>query len=100
MQRRRHSTYLMVLIAGPLVPIALSLAGLIVARSLPPNLYGRVAYFFSSFNLIMILGQLGLGPLATGEVARSIRTGGVAAAARVTPPYLIARLTSLAVLIP
>jgi O-antigen/teichoic acid export membrane protein len=96
----RSSTYLLVLVAGPIVPIALSLAGLIVARALPPSVYGQVAYFFSSFNLITILWQLGLSPLATGEVARSIRTGGVAAAARVTPPYLIARLVSLAVLIP
>jgi O-antigen/teichoic acid export membrane protein len=97
---RRQSTYLIVLVAGPIVPIALSFAGLLVARSLSPTVYGRVAYFFSAFNLITILWQLGLGPLATGEVARSTRAGGIRAAAQVTPPYLIARLVSLALLIP
>jgi O-antigen/teichoic acid export membrane protein len=97
---RKQSSYFIVLIAGPIVPIALSFAGLIVARSLSPSVYGRVAYFFSSFNLITILWQLGLGPLATGEVARATRTGGTVAASLVTPPYLVARLATLALLVP
>jgi O-antigen/teichoic acid export membrane protein len=97
---RRHSRYLIVLAAGPIVPIALSFAGLLVARTLLPSEYGRIAYFFSSFNLITILGQLGLGPLATGEVARVVRARGAAAASLVTPPYVIARIASIAFLIP
>ena len=80
------------------MPIALSFAGLLVARTLVPGEYGRVAYFFSSFNLITILWQLGLGPLATGEVARAVRSR--ATPSRVAAPYLVARIASIALLIP
>jgi O-antigen/teichoic acid export membrane protein len=91
---------LIVWLAGPIVPISMSIAGLVIARSVNPAVYGRVAYFFSSLSLIIILWQLGLGPQTTREVAWSLGKGGLTAAASVIPPYVIARILSVAFLIP
>jgi O-antigen/teichoic acid export membrane protein len=55
---------------GVIVQIFSALASLIVARSVHPATYGEVAYFFSLFGVVVLLGSMGLTTQVVTEVAR------------------------------
>ncbi|MBV9169163.1 MAG: hypothetical protein JOZ81_03645 [Chloroflexi bacterium] len=85
---------LFIWIVGLAVPVATAGASLLIARTLAPNLYGQVAYFFSNFYTINLLWNFGLPAQATREVASAQERGSVPAASTAAAPYVIARVVS------
>lgn len=57
--------------ASVVAQAAMALSGLVVARTLDPTHFGQVAYFFSVYGLVVLLGSLGLSTQVSAEVARA-----------------------------
>ena len=78
-QLRETGTTIVVGTVGVVVQISTALASLVVARSVDPATYGQVAYFFSLFGIVVLLGSMGLTTQVVTEVAqhsgRGNRTG-------------------------
>jgi O-antigen/teichoic acid export membrane protein len=70
-------TTIVVGIVGVVVQLAVALASLLVARTVDPTRYGQVAYFFSSFGVVVLLGSMGLTTQVITEVARHTGSGDV-----------------------
>ena len=71
-QLRETGTTIVVGTVGVVVQISTALASLVVARSVDPATYGQVAYFFSLFGIVVLLGSMGLTTQVVTEVAQQI----------------------------
>src|SRR4051794_4196858 len=69
-QLRETGTTIVVGTVGVVVQISTALASLVVARSVDPATYGQVAYFFSLFGIVVLLGSMGLTTQVVTEVAQ------------------------------
>ncbi|MGH2457893.1 MAG: hypothetical protein ACRDIY_03400, partial [Chloroflexota bacterium] len=92
---RAGSTGLLVGAAAGGIQVASAVAGLLVARGLGLARYGEVAYFFSVFGMVVLLGSLGLSTQVTTEVAHLVGSGKIQSVGREIPVLLQARLATV-----
>jgi O-antigen/teichoic acid export membrane protein len=96
---RESGTTIVVGTVGVVVQISTALASLLVARSVDPAIYGEVAYFFSLFGVVVLLGSMGLTTQVVTEVARHNGTGDLDTLGRSLQALTRVRLGSAAVLL-
>lgn len=91
-------TALLVGAAGGLIQVTTAIAGLFIARGLGIAQYGEVAYFFSVFGMVVLIGSLGLSTQVTTEAARLVGIGTTRSRSGKISILLEARLVTVAVL--
>jgi O-antigen/teichoic acid export membrane protein len=96
---RETGTTIVVGTVGVVVQISTALASLLVARSVHPAMYGEVAYFFSLFGVVVLLGSMGLTTQVVTEVAQHTGTRDVNILGKSLQALTRVRLGSAAVLL-
>jgi hypothetical protein len=100
--RGRHALPLqaaLLWLAGLAIPVGLAGAGLILARSLHVEEFGKVAFFLSAFGLVLAYGSLGLTTRTLAAVARAVASRDLAQLAAYVGTTALMRVLSVLPLI-
>ena len=97
--RRDAATTGVVAAVAVLRPALSAAAGLLIAWTLPPEVYGEVAFFFAALGMIVMLASLGLTTQAMAQVAGSTGWGTGGEQPHISHSVLLARVLTLAALV-